>query len=67
MDIEYIVLLLGIIAVVAERSYRLYDKHKAGNLDLGDIQEIIEEATDIAEDAKAELEEAKEATQDGDE
>ena len=64
MDIEYIVLLLGIAAVASERGYRLYLKFKDGKIDLDDLQEIVSEATDIVEDAKEDLESAKEATKD---
>tara|TARA_R100001510_G_scaffold34133_1_gene30605 strand:+ start:520 stop:702 length:183 start_codon:yes stop_codon:yes gene_type:complete len=56
MDIEYMVMFLGVLAVVAERAYRLYTKHQDGDLDLQDLQEIVEEAKDIVEDAKKELE-----------
>tara|TARA_R110001606_G_scaffold241382_1_gene389430 strand:+ start:299 stop:499 length:201 start_codon:yes stop_codon:yes gene_type:complete len=65
VDIEYIVLLLGIIAIASERSYRLYLKFKDGKIDLDDLQEIVSEATDIIEDTKEEIESAKEATEDG--
>lgn len=60
VDVEYIVLFLGVIAVVAERGYRLYAKHKDGEIDLEDLQEIVEEVSDIVNDAKEELEEGKE-------
>jgi|5B_taG_2_1085324.scaffolds.fasta_scaffold01296_3 hypothetical protein len=60
MDVEYIVLFLGVLAVVAERGYRLYAAHKGGELDLEDLQEIVEEVSDIVNDAKEELEGEKE-------
>lgn len=55
MDIEYIVLAIGVGAVAIERAYRLYSKYKDGKIDLEDLQDIVEEAQDIIDDAKEEL------------
>ena len=43
MDAEYIVLFLGVLAVVAERSYRLYAAHKDGEIDLDETRRLVDE------------------------
>jgi len=55
VDIEYIVLAVGVLAVAIERSYRLYSRYKDGKIGLDDLQDIVEEAKDIVDDAKEEL------------
>ncbi len=55
MDIEYVVLAIGVLTVAVERSYRLYSRYKDGKIDLEDLQDIVEEAQDIVDDAKEEL------------
>ena len=55
VDIEYVVLAIGVLTVAVERSYRLYSRYKDGKIDLEDLQDIVEEAQDIVDDAKEEL------------
>ena len=55
MDVEYIVLLLGVLAVVAERSYVLYKRYENGEIDLEDLKDIADEVSDFVNDAKEEL------------
>lgn len=56
MDIETIMLYGLVLAFVGEKGLALYKRVMAdGKITLDEIQEIIEEVTDIADDAKEKL------------
>ena len=58
MDIDTIVLYGLVLAFVGEKGLALYKRVMAdGKITLDEIQDIIEEVTDIADDAKEMLEE----------
>jgi len=60
MNVELLVLYAVVGAFILERGSKLYFKYKDGKIDLDDIIDIVEEVTDISEDAKEMIEDGTE-------
>tara|TARA_R110000744_G_scaffold152716_4_gene266890 strand:+ start:1810 stop:1992 length:183 start_codon:yes stop_codon:yes gene_type:complete len=60
MNVELLVLYAVVGAFILERGSKLYLKYKDGKIDLDDIIDIVEEVTDISEDAKEMIEDGTE-------